>query len=82
MIATRLVVLLLLDAITSVLAWGDLGHRTVAYLAQHHLTDEAALMIADVLKNEKGYDISDGAVWADRIRRQHEDSAQWHFIGM
>ena len=63
------------------LSWGGLGHRTVGYLAQKHLTDEATIMVAKLLKNNKGYDISDAATWADAVRYRYPESRQWHYIG-
>ena len=73
--------LLLLLSAQSVLSWGGLGHRTVGYLAQKHLTDDAKIMVAKLLKNDKGYDISDAATWADAVRYRYPESRQWHYIG-
>lgn len=64
-----------------VISWGGLGHRTVGYLAQKHLTDDAAIMVAKLLKNNKGYDISDATTWADAVRYRYPESRKWHYIG-
>ncbi len=64
-----------------VLGWGDLGHRTVGYVAQRYLSTQASAWVGQVLANEDGYDISDAAVWADAIRHRRPYSAGWHFIG-
>jgi hypothetical protein len=63
----------------SVLAWGNIGHRTVAYLAQMYLSPGAATYVSTLLGDT---DISDAAVWADEVRRTHEFhyTAGWHFI--
>lgn len=63
-----------------VAAWGSLGHRTVAYLAQKHLTDDGAAFVNNLLGNE---DISDAALWPDEIRRTRgwTFTAEWHYIG-
>ena len=63
------------------LSWGGLGHRTVGYLAQKHLTDDAAIMVASLLKNDRGYDVSDACTWADAVRYRYPESRQWHYIG-
>jgi hypothetical protein len=61
--------------------WGDVGHRTVGYLAQKLLTDEAAQFTSNLLENENGYDISDAATWADVVKHKRPYSAAWHYIG-
>jgi hypothetical protein len=62
--------------------WGDLGHRTVAYLAQKYLSNEAAQLIDVLLPSGDGQDISDAAVWADTIRPHFPFTRPWHFIGI
>ncbi|KNG80367.1 hypothetical protein ANOM_011496 [Aspergillus nomiae NRRL 13137] len=49
--------------------WGDLGHRTVAYLAQKYFSNEAKQLVDDLLPGNNGQDISDAAVWADKMLR-------------
>ncbi|KAK3670413.1 hypothetical protein LTR78_009653 [Recurvomyces mirabilis] len=61
-------------------AWGDLGHRTVGYLAQHYFTDAASQLVQAILQPTDTFDISDGAVWPDKVRRRREYTAGWHFI--
>ena len=53
----------------SVLAWGNIGHRTVAYLAEMYLSPGATTYVSALLGDA---DISDAAVWADEVRRTHE----------
>jgi S1/P1 Nuclease len=60
------------------LCWGNLGHRTVAYLAQKYVTQDNAAFFDKVLDGE---DWSDCAVWADEVKRQRPYSAEWHYIG-
>ncbi|MCJ1261679.1 hypothetical protein MMC22_001545 [Lobaria immixta] len=74
-----LVLSLLFFIATPATAWGPLGHRTVAYLAQKHLTAEGAAFVNNLLDGE---DISDAALWPDKIRRTPgwTFSAAWHFI--
>ena len=59
--------------------WGDLGHRTVAYLAQHYLSPDAVSFTADLLGEEE---FSDAALWADSFRRtpQGRLTESWHYI--
>lgn len=70
--------LLLITPLAS--AWGSLGHRTVAYLAQKHLSADGAAWVGELLGDE---DISDAALWADQIRRTRgwTFTAGWHYIG-
>lgn len=62
-------------------AWGDVGHRTVGFLAQHYLTPQASQWVNSLLANEDGFDISDAAVWPDEIKRHREYTADWHYLG-
>ncbi|KAK0647127.1 S1/P1 nuclease [Cercophora newfieldiana] len=62
------------------IAWGGLGHRTVAYLAKKHLTDEAVSLFDQILKNDFGYDYSDAATWADTVKRSMPWSSPFHYI--
>lgn len=73
-----------LAAIPLVHGWSELGHRTVAYLAQKYLTDEASKLVNSLLENDQGYDISDAALWADSIKRRpgYTHTAVWHYIGI
>ncbi|RFU24611.1 hypothetical protein B7463_g11726, partial [Scytalidium lignicola] len=64
----------------TVFAWGDVGHRTVGYLAQHYLTPDASQWVDSLLANEDGFDISDAAVWPDQIKRRREYTAGWHYL--
>lgn len=66
----------------TVVCWGDLGHRTVAYLAQKYLSNEAAQLIDVLLSSGDGEDISDAAVWADEIRTHFPFTRPWHFFGI
>jgi hypothetical protein len=71
----------LLAVAQPVLGWGDVGHRTVGYLAQHYLTPAASSWVNTVLANEQGYDISDAATWADAVKHRRPYSSEWHYIG-
>ncbi|ORY18925.1 S1/P1 nuclease, partial [Clohesyomyces aquaticus] len=74
--------LLVLTALPAARAWGELGHRTVGYLAEKYFTDEASTMVSELLANDRGYDISDAALWADSVRRRkgYTHTGPWHYI--
>jgi hypothetical protein len=63
----------------AVLAWGNIGHRTVAYLAEKYLSAGATTYVSSLLGDT---DISDAAVWADQVKRTPEfhGSDKWHYI--
>ncbi|KAB8231455.1 S1/P1 nuclease [Aspergillus alliaceus] len=71
--------LILLSAPQLTRGWGDVGHRTVAYLAEQYLDDEGSKLIKDLLLNN-GSDISDAAVWPDTIKWKRPETRPWHFI--
>jgi len=66
--------------VTTAHAWGDVGHRTVAYLAEKHLSSEAALLFGALLENEQNYDYSDAACWADSVKTTMPWSRPFHYI--
>lgn len=66
--------------INNVLSWGDLGHRTVGYLAAKYMTSDGLAFVNNVLQADDSFDISDGAVWADKVKRKKPWTSQWHFI--
>ena len=72
-------IFLLLLSLPTTLAWGNLGHRTVAYLASMYLTTTSHHFTNTLLNNQ---DISTAALFADKVRHmpQFAYSANWHFI--
>ncbi|OAL32615.1 hypothetical protein AYO20_07925 [Fonsecaea nubica] len=60
-------------------AWGSLGHRTVAYLASTYFTPESTHMTNDLLN---GQDISEAALFPDKVRHmpQFAYTRGWHYI--
>lgn len=63
-------------------AWGDLGHRTVAYLAERYLNEQGAQLVEDLIVPTGDFDISDAAVWADKQKSRYPYTIPWHYIGM
>jgi S1/P1 Nuclease len=58
-------------------AWGELGHRTVAYLAQMYFDDDTSTYVDNLLDK---LDISNASLFADTFRLHHRFSAPWHYI--
>lgn len=75
--------LMLLSAAQNALCWGNVGHGTVAYLAQKYLTQNTASFLAQILVDDQGQTIDyfDAAIWPDEIKRRRPYSEDWHFIG-
>ncbi|KAK0251213.1 hypothetical protein LTR02_006032 [Friedmanniomyces endolithicus] len=61
--------------------WGNVGHRTVAYLATKYL-DEAELALMQVMTDYD--DLSDAAVWADEVAHlpAYDYARSWHYINV
>ncbi|KAA9325925.1 S1/P1 nuclease [Hymenobacter busanensis] len=62
-------------------AWGREGHRTIALIAEKHLTRKTADQIKELLGDKA---ISDVASWADEVRNQPEykGTGPWHFVNL
>jgi hypothetical protein len=61
-------------------AWGREGHRLTALVAEHYLTPETRLKVAELLQADKSKSLADVAPWADQYRSEHPETAQWHFV--
>ncbi|KAF8849593.1 S1/P1 nuclease [Acephala macrosclerotiorum] len=72
--------LIALTLSSKALAWGDLGHRTVALLAQKYITPDTQQLLDSILQNDQDFDFSDAATWADTIKRQRPQTKEWHYI--
>ena len=59
-------------------AWGPLGHRVVARLAQQHLSAKARNRLR--LFFGKDVDLRELALWADEIREQRPETGAWHYL--
>ena len=58
-------------------AWGRVGHRLTAKVAEEYLTPEAKAKIKDLLD---GQTIADVASWADDYRSEHPETGPWHYV--
>ena len=67
-------------------AWGKLGHRLVAQIAEHDLTPDARAEVARLLAGESEPTLADVASWADELREHDPDlgrrSAKWHYVNI
>ena len=72
------VLVLLLALPTPAWAWGRLGHRVIAKLAERHLSDRAKAEIKALL--EPGESLADCSTWADEHRRELPKTAPWHYV--
>jgi len=76
-----MLVLNILSLAAIVSAWGTLGHRTVAYIAYKHVSETTQQGVDSILDfGNNNEDVSDGAIWADQVRRARPWTEGWHFI--
>jgi hypothetical protein len=71
---------LLLGLARPALAWGRMGHRASARLAESRLSPQARAIIRDLL--EPGESLADASTWADENSREIRGSAGWHFVNV
>ncbi|GAB2965571.1 S1/P1 nuclease [Hymenobacter coalescens] len=72
---------LLLCAPHSLRAWGHEGHRTIALIAEKHLSRKAAAQVKELLASES---LADVASWADEVRSkpEYKHTGPWHFVNL
>lgn len=69
-------------------AWGPLGHRVVADIAQQHLSPGAQAQVRQLLAPEHTTQLADVATWADDLRNDPAQQALWqqtrnlHFLNL
>lgn len=67
-------------------AWGQLGHRVVAQLAERDLTPAAREEVARLLADQPDPTLAGVATWADELRGHDPDlgrrSASWHYVNI
>lgn len=68
LVRTLLAASLILPFAPPAFAWGPLGHRIVARLAEAQLTPRARAEVAQLLQEQGAHHLSDVAVWADELR--------------
>lgn len=74
----------LLPCATSALAWGPLGHRIVARLAEAQLTPPVRAQVRQLLDAQGAHHLADVAVWADDLRDSdpalYRRTSRLHFV--
>jgi hypothetical protein len=75
----KLIALLLLLTVlsTQLVAWGPKGHAIVADIAQSRLTPLAKKNLQLLLGTDS---LASIASWADQVRRDRDESYDWHFV--
>jgi hypothetical protein len=73
-----LTLVVILQTSTPASAWGRLGHRVIARLAEKHMTPEAKAAVAGLL--EPGESLADASMWADEHRGRLRHTAPWHYV--
>jgi hypothetical protein len=63
-------------------AWGREGHRLTALVAEAYLTPETKAQIAELLHADSSSPetLADVAPWADDYRKDHPETAPWHYV--
>src|SRR5438876_10570094 len=69
-----------LQAATPVWAWGRLGHRLTARIAENHLNPKARDAVKALL--DEGEALADASTWADENKRQITGSAPWQYVNV
>jgi hypothetical protein len=59
-------------------AWGRIGHRLTARLAERHLNPKAKAAVEALLA--PGESLADASTWADEHRRDIRGSGPWHYV--
>ena len=71
---------------TPAFAWGPLGHRIVARLAEAQLSQSARAQVDHLLREQGARHLSDIAVWADNLRDTDpalsQRTARLHFVNV
>jgi hypothetical protein len=75
-----LAVILICYSTKPVLAWGPVGHQTIALIAEKKLDPLTKKAVYAILGLNENKHLSDVATWADDIR--NKQTAKWHFIDL
>ncbi len=76
--AIAVTLLVTLQSTSPAWAWGRLGHRVIARLAEKHMTPEAKAAVAALL--EPGESLADASLRADENRGRLPKTAPWHYV--
>jgi len=77
----RALSLLTVILMLALVSWGGVGHKTVATIAENHLTPAAKSSIKALLGDQS---IADIASWADEVRNtpEYKQTGPWHYINL
>lgn len=75
-------ILAVLAGVTSVSAWGYVGHETVAYVATNFVADSTKTFFQDILGDTSDDYLASVAAWADEYKYTDagEFSKEFHYI--
>ncbi|KAI0098003.1 putative nuclease S1 precursor [Nemania sp. FL0031] len=75
-------ILLGASALPGAVAWGSLGHITVAYIASNFVREDTTAYFQNLLRNDTAHYLAGVATWADSIRytKWGRFSKNFHFI--
>jgi hypothetical protein len=79
-VAAMLASLGLAETSRPALAWGRMGHRAAAKLAEARLSASARAAVRSLL--EPGESLADASTWADEHRRALAGSGPWHYVNV
>ncbi len=75
-----MLILLIISFPTFTFAWGGIGHRVVAMIAQQHLTPKTKQEISKLL--QPGETLASISTYADEIRNSRPDTRRLHFVNI
>ena len=78
LLVIAIVAVMVAQATPTVRAWGPLGHRVIAKLAERKLNRKAKAAVAALL--EESETMADASNWADEHLRDLPKSAPWHYV--
>ena len=61
-------------------AWGALGHKTIAWIAQDRLSPRARSAVRELLGQDRGS--PSVSTWADGIVHERPETAPWHYLNL
>ena len=75
-------VLIVLSSAQNAIAWGTLGHTTVAFIAQNFVAADTKVFFTTILNNKSTEYLAEVATWADSFRytAAGKFSEPFHFI--
>jgi hypothetical protein len=61
-------------------AWGAVGHKTIAWIAQDRLNPKAQRAVREILGEDR--DLPSVSTWADAIVHMRPETAPWHYLNL